>query len=184
MKTLETERLILRNFTKTDQDDLYDYAKVDGVGEMAGWPHHTNIETTRIILDDFISQGDVYAIVLKENNKVIGSVGLHDRPRNNEEFKNKLQREIGYVLNEDYWGKGIVPEAVKAVIKYAFEQLNVEILFCSHFDFNERSKRVIEKCEFKYFCDEIHEATLLNKTFNKKTYSLTKNDYIKAKELL
>ena len=54
MKTLETERLILRNFKESDLDDLYEYAKVPGVGENAGWPHHEDIESTKKILNDFI----------------------------------------------------------------------------------------------------------------------------------
>lgn len=179
MKTLDTQRLILRDWKKSDLDDFYEYAKVEGVGEMAGWPHHTNKEVSKTILDDFIKSGEVYAIVLKENNKIIGSIGIHTR-KSNDAFNDKIQREIGYVLSKDYWGKGLIPEALNAVINYAFEDLGIEVLWCGHFDFNNRSRRVIEKCGFKFHSNGKYEANLLNKTFDEKIYLLTKDDYFNS----
>lgn len=177
MRRLETERLILRNWKETDLDDLYEYAKVEGVGEMAGWPHHTNKQTSKSILNDFIKQGEVYALVLKENNKVIGSLGIHKRTMD-ENYKAEIQREIGYVLSKDYWGKGLMVEAVKAAIRYAFEELEVDALWCGHFTFNNQSRSVVQKCGFKFHGDGIYKATLLDKTFEEKKYLLTKEDYL------
>ena len=77
-KEIETERLLLRAFKEIDLNDFYEYAKVDGVGEMAGWPHHENIEESKKILDRFIKNDIVFAIVYKENNKVIGSLGVEE----------------------------------------------------------------------------------------------------------
>lgn len=77
-KTIETDRLILRAWKETDLDDFYEYASVEGVGEMAGWKHHESIDVTKKILQSFISEKNVFAIVYKENNKVIGSLGLHN----------------------------------------------------------------------------------------------------------
>ena len=176
MKTLETERLVLRNWKEKDLDDFYEYAKVPGVGEMAGWPHHESKEVTKSILKDFIEKDEVYALVLKENNKVIGSLGIHNR-KMDESYIGNIQREIGYVLSKDYWGRGIMSEAVKAAIKYAFEELNVDVLWCGHFVSNNQSRRVIEKCGFKFYSEGIYEANLLNKSFEEKIYILTKKDY-------
>ena len=176
MKRLETERLIIRKWEKTDLDDFFEYASVAGVGERAGWPHHENIEVSRGILDNFIKDDGEYALVLKENNKVIGSLGIHERKKS-EEYKNKIQREIGYVLSRDYWGQGLMPEAVKALIQYAFEELEVDILWCGHFISNSQSHRVIEKCGFEFHSNEIYKAELLNKTFDEKVYVLTKEKY-------
>lgn len=178
MKTLETERLILRNWKETDLDDFYEYAKVEGVGEMAGWPHHTDIEISRSILQDFIDKDEVYAIVLKENNKVIGSLGIHTRTVD-EVYQDKNNREIGYVLSKDYWGRGLVPEAVKAAIQYAFEEIQVDVLWCGHFDINHRSQRVIEKCGFRFYGDGVYEAKQLGTTFTDKRYLITREDYQK-----
>lgn len=59
---LETERLILREWRISDLDDLFEYASVEGVGEMAGWPHHTEIETSQMVLESFISGKSVFAV--------------------------------------------------------------------------------------------------------------------------
>ena len=76
---IETDRLILRAWRETDLADFYEYASVEGVGEMAGWNHHQSMEESRRILDFFISEKKTFALELKENGKVIGSLGLEPR---------------------------------------------------------------------------------------------------------
>ena len=150
-KVLETQRLILREFKEEDLTDFYEYASVDGVGEMAGWSHHENIEITKEILNSFIKDNKVFAIVYKENNKVIGSLGVEKYGMEDklDEFKNLYGREIGYVLSKDYWGKGLMKEAVKCVINYLFNECNLDFIICGYYLFNNQSKRVQEKCGFK-----------------------------------
>lgn len=146
MKKLETDRLILREFLNTDLDDFFEYAKRPDVGPNAGWPaHKTKDETTRI-LKMFIEEKDVWAIVDKSSNKAIGSYGLHDDRRRN----NSKSKMIGYVLSDEFWGKGYATEATRRVLEYAFNELDVNLISVYHFAFNERSKRVIEKCGFKF----------------------------------
>ena len=148
---IETERLILRPFKQSDLRDFNEYASVPGVGEMAGWKHHETIEKTQEILDMFIKEDKTFAIVFKKNNKVIGSLGVEKYGLDDKltEFNGYYGREIGYVLSKDYWGKGIMPEAVGAVISYLFNDLNLDFLTCGYYDFNNQSKRVQEKCGFK-----------------------------------
>ena len=148
---IETERLILRQFKQSDLDDFNEYASVSGVGEMAGWKHHETIEKTQEILDMFIKEDKTFAIVFKENSKVIGSLGVEKYELEDKltEFNNYYGRKIGYVLSKDYWGSGIMPEAVGAVINYLFNDLNLDFLTCGYYDFNSQSKRVQEKCGFK-----------------------------------
>ena len=152
---IETERLILRPWRETDLEDMFEYARVPGVGEMAGWPHHKNRETTRQVIDMFIRDKDVLALELKETGKVIGSLGIHEND-NDHVGPGYLGREVGYVLGKDYWGRGLVPEAVKAVIDYCFEMLGYDYLLCGHFPWNNQSRRVIEKCGFQYLKDISH----------------------------
>lgn len=149
--TLETERLILRPFRQEDLQDFYEYASVEGVGEMAGWRHHGSIEKSQEILDMFINEDKTFAIVLKENGKVIGSLGVEKYGMEEAltEFNDYLGREIGYVLSKEHWGKGIMPEAVSAIIDYLFGSLDLDFLTCGYYDFNSQSKRVQEKCGFK-----------------------------------
>lgn len=148
---IETPRLILRKFQESDLNDFYEYASVDGVGEMAGWAHHESIDKSQEILDMFIRENKTFAIVFKENNKVIGSLGVEKYGKEEAltEFNGYKGREIGFVLSKSYWGQGLMPEAVEAVIDYLFNDLNFDFLTCGYYDFNKQSKRVQEKCGFK-----------------------------------
>jgi len=178
MKTLETERLILRLWKETDVNDMFEYATDPRVGPNAGWPAHENIETSRGIVDRFIEDKDVYAIVLKAENKVIGSLGLHER-KPDESLAHLKQREIGYVLSANYWGQGIMPEAVKRVIKYGFEELDLDLIWCGYFSFNERSKRVIEKSGFNYKFTSTKNLPLLgNEEVEVLHYNIEKEEYV------
>ena len=146
---LETERLILRPWTMDDLEDFYAYSSIEGLGQMAGWLPSKSVEESKIILDLFIRGKRTFAIELKGNGKVIGSLGIEE-PEQDPESK-KLGRELGYVLHKDYWGQGLMPEAVRAVISWCFDDLHYDFLTCSHFVWNQQSKRVIEKCGFRYF---------------------------------
>lgn len=159
---IETERLILRPFNESDLEDFYEYASVAGVGEMAGWRHHESKEKSREILDKFIEEDKTFAICFKENNKVIGSLGVEKYGMEDSltEFKDYKGREIGYVLSKSYWGKSIMPEAVNAVIKYLFFDLDLDFLTCGYFNFNRQSKRVQEKCGFKQYRKLIMDTKL------------------------
>ncbi len=147
---LKTNRLILRPFNEDDLEDLFEYASVEGVGERAGWKHHENIAETTQILEMFIKEKKTFAVVLKENNKVIGSIGIekYGREESLSEFFDYKGREIGFVLSKDYWGQGLMPEALKGVIEYCFNELDYDFLLCGHFDFNTQSARVQEKLGF------------------------------------
>lgn len=147
---IETNRLILREWKQEDLDDLFEYASVPGVGERAGWHHHEDKTVSQKILNHFIDGKKTFAIVYKENNKVIGSLGVEFYALEDKlsEFFNYKGRSIGYVLSKDYWGQGIMPEAVKAVTHYLFNVLDYDFLLCGYYDFNEQSKRVQEKCGF------------------------------------
>lgn len=145
---IETERLILRPWRESDAPNLYEYAKDPDVGPSAGWKPHESLEESRQITDMFISGGNgiVWAIEYKPEGKVIGSVGLHKRSR----LKPAHDFELGYVLSKSYWNMGIMTEAASAVVRHAFSVIGAENLAVSHFDGNERSKRVIEKLGFTY----------------------------------
>lgn len=148
--TLHTERLTLRPWTENDLKDFYEYASVEGVGEQAGWLHHKDIDETRAVLNRFIDGKRTFAIVF--NGKVIGSLGVELYKEDElPEFNEKRGRELGFVLSKDFWGMGLMPEAVRAVIKYLFETVKLDFIACSHYVENTRSMRVQEKCGFKHY---------------------------------
>lgn len=171
--TLETRRLILRPFVMEDLDDFNEYAKHPEVGPAAGWKPHESREESAAILQEFCKAGNLWALVLKETNHVIGSIGLHPDDR-----REKNCYMVGYVLSAAQWGNGLMPEAVRAVEAYAFQILSLPILTIYHFPFNNRSRRVIEKCGFRY------EGTLRasftrydNILLDECCYSLTAEEY-------
>ena len=148
--TLRTERLVLRPWRADDLEDLFEYASVDGVGQMAGWAPHRSIEETKGILDMFIRETVTFAVEYK--GKAIGSLGVdcYDEELYPEFFEKRC-REIGYVLSKDYWGKGLMPEAVSEVLRYLFEDMGLDAVFCSHYLWNTQSDRVQDKCGFRHF---------------------------------
>jgi putative acetyltransferase len=143
MKTIETERLLLREWRTDDDEALYEYAKSPLVGPAAGWKPHESIEETREYLQHTTEKGDTWALVLKSENRVIGSIGLHRKDV-------ETVREIGYVMHPDYWGNGYMTEAVREVIRFAFENFGIDLIQIGHFPENTRSKSVIRKCGFQY----------------------------------
>lgn len=177
MYEIETERLYLRNWTPSDSEDLYEYGKSPLVGPSAGWPPHKSVQESREIIDVFIRNDDVLAVELKSEGKVIGGVGLHHRTP--DQMRRHLnQREIGYVLNPGYWGNGYIPEAVYGLLDIGFHRMNLDLIWCGHFEENLKSKRVNEKCGFNFQFKKNTSLRLMN---NRKVvtwyYSLTKEEY-------
>jgi len=146
---LKTDRLTLRPWKESDLEDFYAYASVDGVGQMAGWLPHKDMEESRTILTHFIEGKKTFA--LEYRGKVIGSLGVETyREALYPELAPLQGRSIGYVLSKDYWGQGLMPEAVKAVIAWLFDAQNLDFILISHFKWNNQSRRVIEKCGLRY----------------------------------
>lgn len=178
MKTLQTERLILRPWQESDLDDFYEYARDPEIGPNAGWEPHTNREASRSILQLFVSQNEVWAIEHQQDGKAIGSIGLHmDRKRSGVNA-----RMLGYVLARQYWGQGLMTEAARCAIRYAFEELQIDILSVYHYPHNMKSRRVIEKCGFRYegtlrSASRIYDGTVMDDV----CYSILKEEYISGK---
>lgn len=147
--TLQTERLLLRPWRYDDLEDFFAYASSPAVGPDAGWLPHVDREVTREILTMFIEEKKTFAI--EYEGRVIGSIGVEAY---NEEAYPELApyrgREIGYALSDQYWGRGIMTEAVQEVIRYLFDEVGLDVIFCGNFLRNRRSARVQEKCGFRF----------------------------------
>lgn len=146
MTILDTPRLRLRPFRPEDLNAFYTYAKDPDVGPNAGWPAHTSIEETKGILERFIHSDEVLAITEKASGKLVGSIGLHRGGLG----QHNRARELGYVLAKPSWGQGYMTEAALRMLRYGFEELDLLVIHCSHYPFNDRSRRVIEKLGFRY----------------------------------
>lgn len=146
---LQTPHMTLRPWKESDLEDFYAYASVDGVGQMAGWTPHKSREESQMILNSFVRHRKCFA--LEYQGRVIGSLGVEEYDEAQYTELSQLRgRELGYVLSKEYWGRGLMPEAVKAVVGYLFETVGVDFLLAGHFDWNHQSRRVIEKCGFRF----------------------------------
>jgi len=144
---METERLILRPWTEADAQDVYRYAKDPEIGPAAGWKPHESVEESRAVIRDILSAEGTYAVVLKETGRPIGSIGIM---RNTDHAKGEDTAEIGYWLGKPYWGRGLIPEAVRECLRRCFAELNCSEVWCCYYAGNEKSRRVQEKCGFRY----------------------------------
>lgn len=165
MDIIKTDRLILRKWKIEDAKSMYNYAKDKDVGPIAGWPLHKSIDESKEIINHFINNCPYcYAICLNNDiNNPIGCIELKLSPSDLATKEDEC--ELGYWLGKPFWGLGYMPEACKALIDYAFNVLNFNIVWCGYYDGNNKSKRVQEKLGFIY-----HHTTndLLVKALNEK----------------
>jgi RimJ/RimL family protein N-acetyltransferase len=106
-------------------------------------------------------------LAIDVNGEAIGSIGVH--------FKSDVYRnnaELGYWLSEQFWGKGIITEAVKALIKYVFENYHIKRIYACVFQNNTASIRVLEKCGF--LREAVHKNAIIKKGVIMDEYIYTK----------
>ena len=167
MKTLETNRLILREWKESDVTDLFEFGNNIDV-ENAGCKAHESMEENLELIRIWIKHQGMWAVTLKDNRKVIGWILLDDTNRYDH------YKELEYVISVSYQNKGYATEAVKCVLEYAFTQLDLLVVAVCHYPFNIKSKRVIENCGFTY------EGTLRKYSKNltdSVRYSMTKEEW-------
>ena len=178
---LQTKRLILRPWSENDAEELYKYASDPEVGPPAGWPPHTSAYNSREIIRTVLSAPETYAVCLKENGKPIGSVGLHrnDLAEKDDEY------ELGYWIGKPFWGQGLIPEASRELLRYAFEDLGMNRIWCGYYDGNEKSRRVQEKLGFVFHhTTEGLEVKLLNEIRTGHSSLMTKERWQKVQLFL
>jgi len=146
---LETKRLFLRPWAESDAEALYQHAKDPAVGPIAGWPVHTGVEYSRQIIREVLSAPETYAVVLKETGLPAGSIGII-APQASHTDIGPEERELGYWIGAAYWGRGLAPEAVREIQRRCFEDLGCTAVWCGYYEGNLKSKRVQEKCGFRY----------------------------------
>lgn len=147
--TLETERLILRRYRIDDIEDAYrNWLSSANVARYLTWSPYTCAEDARgyiqSVVDSYADNVYCWVIEWKETHEVIGAistVGL---------FEMTEGCEIGYCLSERYWGRGIMTEALSAVINYLFDEVGMNRIQCTHDTRNIASGRVMEKCGLRY----------------------------------
>ena len=149
LPALETERLQLRKVKSTDVQAIYAYGSDAEVSRFVTWERHESLQDTEAFLNFVLGKyekGEVapWAIEYKPTRQMIGTVDFVNwKPAGR-------VAEIGYVLHRDYWGKGIMTEAVKRVIQFGFEQMNLVRIEAVCLPENTGSYRVMEKSGLQY----------------------------------
>ena len=149
--TIETDRLILRRFTMEDAEAMYrNWASDDEVTKYLTWPTHTSVEISKMVLTDWTShypEPDFYnwAIVLKENGpEPIGNISTaHVK-------ESTLCATMGYCMSRAHWGKGVMTEALTAVIDFFFDEVGFNRIDADHAVDNPASGRVMEKSGMRH----------------------------------
>ena len=174
MAELKAERLILRPWKESDAEDLYKFASDPDIGPITGWSPHKSVDESREIIKNVLSGDEAYAVCLKEDGRAIGAIelipfGVSDLAKGRDEC------ELGYWIGKPFWGRGLIPEAAKEMLRRAFEDLNMNKVWCGYYDGNEKSKRVQEKLGFVYqYTNENAEVRLLNETRTEHISCITK----------
>lgn len=147
---LKGPRIILRAWNLNDLDDLYEYATMEDCTSRAGWMKIKNIDDAKFFLDHFINDKNTFAI--EYQNKVIGNLSIHEYTDVIHPELNKYKgRAFGFVLNKHYWGQGIIPEALKLVIDYLFNDLNLDFILAERYANNLQCENVLLKVGFKRY---------------------------------
>lgn len=137
--SIPTKRLLLRKFTMEDIEDIYEYASDAQTVKYLTWEGMTSLDQARNIVNSFYSNDGVYAIEHKENGHCIGAINIAVIPEHE-------KGSFGYVLNRQYWGQGYMTEALSTILRFAFEQLDLNRVEATHYAGNEGSGKVMAKC--------------------------------------
>lgn len=176
---LETERLVLRQYTAQDAEALFSFRSNPQAMRFVPRPLQQSVDDAMAMIDlinNGIAANDTiaWAIELKSTSKVIGSLSFHVIQ------KEHHRAELGYMIHPDYWGKGIVPEAAAAAVHYGFSHLRFHSIEAIIDPVNVASARVLDKLGFvreAYFRENFVQNGVFTDTA---IYSLLRADYLNS----
>ena len=149
-QTIETARLILRRAIREDAEPMFrNWASDPEVTKFLTWPAHGSIAVSEMVIGSWLQEYEKenyyqWMIVLKELDEPIGSISV---VRQNDRVE---EAEIGYCIGSPWWHRGIVSEALAAVIEYLFIEVGMNRVAARHDPNNPHSGGVMRKCGMKY----------------------------------
>ncbi|MDF2948078.1 MAG: ribosomal-protein-alanine acetyltransferase [Sedimentibacter sp.] len=149
-QTIETKRLLLRKYTLKDSEDMYDnWAKYEECFKFLPWKPCISINETEERIKKWMElykENTFYqwGIELKENKKIIGFINLHNVDMDN------FSAETTYILSPNYWNRGIMTEAVRAVLGFGFETIGLNRISADFYSGNDYSRKVMLKNNMVY----------------------------------
>ena len=181
---IETERLILRPWQESEAGILYKYASDPDIGPVAGWLTHTSVENSLEIIRTVFAAPETFAVVLKKTGEPIGSCGIMFADGLHSAAMKSGEAEIGYWVGKPYWGQGFIPEAAKALLSRCFNELALDAVWCGYYDGNDKSKRVCEKCGFRFHHTNCDILSPLGDKRTEHFYIMRKVDYDKITKMV
>ena len=144
---LETDRLLLRQIVLADAVEILALRSDDRVMQFIGRPKMSSVEEARTWIEKFDTalaqnEGITWAITLKTDKKLVGTIGFWRLE------KEHYRAEIGYMLNPDWQGKGLMHEAFDPVLKYGFAKMNLHSIEANVYPENTSSRKILEKNGF------------------------------------
>ncbi|UOQ48589.1 GNAT family N-acetyltransferase [Gracilibacillus caseinilyticus] len=173
---LETNRLRLRKIKQTDIEAIFHYASQDRVSRYVTWNSHESIRETTAFVEFILEQykkGNIspWGIEFKETGEFIGTVDFVTWD------PDQFTAEIGYVITPEYWGRGIVTEAVKELFRFGFTHMKLERIQARCLEANIASARVMEKAGMTYEGTLRHAIYKSGKHYNLKIYSILRQEF-------
>lgn len=158
---LAASRLLLRPWRESDAASLYALASDPEVGTAAGWEPHKSVAGSLEIIRTVFSAPEIYAVTLRPTGQPVGCAGLMMGCGPDGDVYLQCDAaspaateggfaEIGYWMGRSYWGLGLMPEAVDLLLRRAFTDLRLSVVWGSCYSNNRRSRRVMEKCGFAF----------------------------------
>ncbi len=154
MRTLETERLIIRALNDADYDDFYAYISDNTLSYMYGFSLDKDEDRCYKIFSSFLSGDKTYALECKANNKVIGHiiVAAPEFPNHNDDnLVNKKGVTLAFAISPKYQRQGYMKEALRCIIDDLFCVQKYDYIHCGYFDYNIPSMKLQEQFGFKLY---------------------------------
>ena len=181
LPVLDTPRLQLRPASMRDAADIFDYSRDPEVARYVLWEPHRTLSDSKAYIRFLLRQywdglPSSWCIVLRDTGRVIGTIGFMCYSEENSTV------EIGYSIARSQWNKGLMTEAVQAVIDFCFERMRIHRVEAQHDAANPASGRVMAKCGMH------HEGRLRGRIFNKgrfvdvDLYAILRDDWLRAPE--
>ncbi len=181
-QTIETERLILRQYQMTDAEDMFrNWVTDPEVSKFWGWEPHKDIEETKTLLSVWMKEYtrmDHYhwVIVHKATSQAVGYIYLIEM---NDE---KGSASVHFLLSRKYWNQGIMTEACKAVLDFSFSKIGMLSIHTRHHVDNPASGRVMQKSGFRYMVTQYREIPNCPQiSGNYCYYEISKDDWLHTK---
>lgn len=145
---MQTDRILLRQWTEADAEPLFKYASDPDVGPRAGWPAHQSVEEGLRVIRTFFRNDTTWAIVHRNTGEPIGFIGYYTQKTSNISIGTN-DCEVEYRLGKPFWNQGICTEALRLMLDYCLHMKSFEHIWTDLFIGNPASGRVMEKCGFK-----------------------------------